>query len=141
MMARSRSAFTFIEVICCLLVLSLGIVGAVGMSLYAIVIGDRAQGKATGMATALSVAIDPSPLLATNNTTWQLSGPTGVGRTAGWINNFYVVRTETAGPLQVANNTTIPFTNNSVSVDVYDGFQGHEVAAYTTWIMRKQASK
>ncbi len=129
------NAFTFIEILACLLVVSLGVAAAVGMAMYGLGLGETAQGRATGMATALSVAVDPSPLLSpANQASWSQAGPSGIGRTTGWINGFYIVRTETLGVTPIAG-----FSNDPVSVDVYDGLRGHTVASYSTCITRQAA--
>ncbi len=133
-MKRSAAGFTFIETLACLLVLSLGIAGAIGLTFYALLMGSQAQGKATGMATAMTLAIDPAPLMhATASARWRSAG--AVGTTDGWINGFYAIRTETAGP-QAAPG----FADDAVSVDVYDGVRGSLLASYTTWVMRQAFS-
>lgn len=131
---RRCAAFTFIEALCCLLVVSLGVASAVGLTYYALLMGSRAEGKATGMATAMTVAIDPQPLMhASSGAHWQSPGP--IGTTTGWINGLYVVRVETPGP-QIGSQ----FSNNAISVDVYDGIRGHLITSYTTWVMRQPFS-
>jgi len=130
-MSRTTIGFTFIEVLACLLVVSLGVAAAVGLTYYALLMGARAQGKATGMATALTVAIDPTPLMHSKATTlWKSDG--AIGTTTGWINGLYVVRTENAG-IQPAQG----FANDPVSVDVYDGIRGNLITSYSTWVMRQ----
>jgi len=54
-MSAHRHGFTFVEVIACLLVVSLGVAAAVSLSVYGQVLAERAQAKATGMATAISL--------------------------------------------------------------------------------------
>jgi prepilin-type N-terminal cleavage/methylation domain-containing protein len=120
-----RRGFTFIEVLACLLVLGLGVAAAVGMVMYGVLLATRAQGKSTGMATAMSIAVDPEPLLPAGST-WN-------GR-EGSINSFYVVRTE--GPAAVV---APGFTTATVSVDVYDSFKGRPVTSYSTRVLRQAA--
>jgi hypothetical protein len=137
---RALGGFTFIEVISCLLVLSLGIAATVSLTYYAMILSSGAQAKATGMATALTVAIDPAPLMHTSSQAqWQGGSAgiavTGVGTTTGWLNGYYVVRVEAAGTTPDAG-----FSNDPVSVDVYDGVRGRLVASYTTWVMRQSFS-
>ncbi len=137
-MNAPRRAFTFVEVLACLLVVSLGLAAAVSLTIYCLFISQRAQAKATGMSTALSLAIDPAPLLhqnASNAATWQAAGLDGIGKTTGWINGYFVVRVETAGTVPCAG-----FTSDPVSVDVYDGVRGNIVASYTTRIMKQDFS-
>jgi hypothetical protein len=127
------TGFTFVEILACLLVLGLGVTAAVGMVMYGVFLAARAQGKATGMATALSVAVDPTPLLPPN-ATW--SGHAGSGEADGYINNFYVIRHETS-----SNDIALPagFQASVVTVDVFDAFKGRPVASYTTRALRQSA--
>jgi prepilin-type N-terminal cleavage/methylation domain-containing protein len=125
----ARSGFTFIEVLACLLVLSLGIASAVGMVMYGVVLATRAQGRATGMATALTVAVDPAPLLP-KGSTW--SGGGGREEARGYINGYYVIRHETLG-----DGPAPGFHSNTVTVDVYDTFKGSPVTSYTTRVLRQ----
>jgi prepilin-type N-terminal cleavage/methylation domain-containing protein len=138
-MKQLRSGFTFIEVLACLLVVGLGLAAAVSLSFYCLVMSARAQGKATGMATALTVAIDPAPLMHTTATVnWKVApggNNSGIGTTTGWVNGYYVVRTESVG-IQPCPG----FTNDPVSVDVFGGVRGSLVASYTTWVMRQAFS-
>jgi hypothetical protein len=127
-MRRPCAAFTFIEVIACLLVVVLGLSAAVSMAYYAMLVSGRAQAKSTAMATAMTAAIDPLPLMHSSLAAkWQNSQ----GTSSGWLNGFWVVRTETAGTTPMAG-----FQDNPVSVDVYDGSSRALVASYTTWVMR-----
>jgi hypothetical protein len=125
----SRGAFTFIEVLACLLVLSLGIASAVGMVMYGVLLATRAQGRATGMATALTVAADATPLLPAG-ANW--TGGPGREEARGYINGFYVVRRETLG-----DGPAPGFHSDTVTVDVYDTFKGAPVTSYTTRLLRQ----
>jgi prepilin-type N-terminal cleavage/methylation domain-containing protein len=130
---RSQAGFTFVEILACLLVLGLGVTAAVGMVMYGVSLSARAQGRATGMATALTVTYDPTPLLPPNST-WQNSA----GNASGYINNFYVMRTETSN---TDPGPTLPpgFKAFIVSVDVYDAFKGRIVCSYTTRLLRQDS--
>jgi prepilin-type N-terminal cleavage/methylation domain-containing protein len=119
-----RRAFTFIEVLACLLVLGLGVSAAIGMVMYGVMIANRAQGQATALATGMSIAIDPSPLLPPGSS-WD--------GTHGFINGFYVVRQE------LPDGTPAPsFRGGEVTVDVFDGFKGSKVAGYRTRVLRQE---
>jgi len=134
---NQRSGFTFIEVLACLFILALGIASAVSLTLYGELLSERAQAKSTAMATALSVAVDPSPLLhAAQAAQWHLAGAQGVGTTTGWINGYYIVRTEGVGSAPCPG-----FVSDPVSVDVFGGLRGTLVASYSTRIMRQEASQ
>ena len=134
-MRPARSGFTFIEIIACLLVVAIGLAAAVSLTYYAILMGTRAQAKATAMATALTVTCDPAPLMHSTNAQWSSAGASGVGTTTGWINGYYVVRVETQGTAPIGG-----FTSNPVSVDVYDNVRGSLVASYTTRLLHQGAS-
>ena len=126
-----RRAFTFVEILACLIVLVLGVTAAVSMVMYGVLLAARAQGKATGMATAMSIAADATPLLP-ENSTWN--GSKGSGEASGYINNYYVVRHEVA-----TNDMVLPtgFVSSVVTVDVYDTFQGHAITSYSTRVLRQ----
>jgi prepilin-type N-terminal cleavage/methylation domain-containing protein len=133
---RAARAFTFIEVLACLLVVSVGLAAAVSMTMYAAVIGSRCQSKATAMATALSVSDDPAPLMhAAQAANWTSAGANAIGTSQGWVNGYYVVRVEASG-----SSPEPGFSSDPVSVDVYDGVRGALVASYTTRILRQAAS-
>jgi prepilin-type N-terminal cleavage/methylation domain-containing protein len=134
-MNHSRSGFTFIEVLACLLVVSLGIAAVVSLTLYAEIMSERAQAKSTAMSTALAVAIDPSPLLHVNaSKQWTTSINKGSITSTGWINGYYVVRVESQA---LGSTPCAGFSSNPVSVDVYGGVRGTLVASYTTRIMEQ----
>jgi len=135
-MNMNRHGFTFIEVLACLLIVSLGIAAAVSLTLYGEIASERAQAKSTAMATALSVAIDPAPMLHESaSSNWHLSGVSPVGTTTGWVNGYYVVRVESAGSVPA-----VGFASNPVSVDVYGGIRGTLVASYATRVMRQDVA-
>jgi prepilin-type N-terminal cleavage/methylation domain-containing protein len=134
-MSGRAHGFTFIEVLACLLVVSVGLAAAVSLTMYATVIGTRAQAKSTAMATALSVTFDPAPLMhASSQAQWHDGG--AVGTTQGWVNGYYVMRVETLGSAPIGG-----FASDPVSVDVYDGFRGNLVASYTTRLLRQGNSQ
>jgi prepilin-type N-terminal cleavage/methylation domain-containing protein len=136
-MTRRPDGFTFIEVLACLLIISLGVAAAVSLTLYAELMSERAQAKSTAMATALSVAVDPSPLLhAGASAQWHLASSSGQGTTTGWLNGYYIVRVESAGSVPATG-----FASDPVSVDVFGGVRGTLVASYSTRIMRQSISK
>jgi len=135
-MSSRRHGFTFIEVLACLLIVSLGLAAAVSLTLYGELVSERAQAKSTAMATALSVAIDPAPMLHESASShWHLSGSNGIGTTTGWLNGYYVVRVEWAG-----STPAVGFASDPVSVDVYGGIRGTLVASYSTCVMRQDVA-
>jgi prepilin-type N-terminal cleavage/methylation domain-containing protein len=134
-MSARRGGFTFIEILACLLVVSVGMAAAVSLTYSAIITGNRAQAKATAMATALTVTVDPAPLMHQGSAQWTTASATGVGTTSGWINGFYVVRVETQGSSPITG-----FTSDPVSVDVYDNLRGNLVASFTTRLLHQDNS-
>jgi hypothetical protein len=138
-MRARASGFTFIEALACLLVVGLGIAAAVSLTYYAAIMSGSAQSKATGMATALTVAIDPAPLMHSSaSASWNHGaggGTNGIGTISGWLNGYYVVRTESIGPQPCPG-----FFNDPILVDVYDGARGNLITSYTTWVMKQPFS-
>lgn len=154
---RSAKAFTFIEVLCVLLVVVVGVGGVVALVAYGMEVASRARGETTGLATAISIAkdADPRPLLAP-----ELQGdwtpPTPIAPTTsvdlshagdlkfeskGFINGFYVVRTETSTyPTDVlaASGGVVYARSCRVEVNVYETFNGRPVTAYVTRLVRQR---
>jgi hypothetical protein len=146
--ARHRRAFTFIEVLCLLLVLGVGMAGIVGIVLYGMGIASEARGASLGMPTAVSVARDPEPMLDPvvagdwSTASYDLSSPGAcTGETKGHVNGFYVVRTETSLPddiVATGANGTVYVRSARVDVDVFETFRGALVASFTTRIVRQR---
>ena len=61
-MTSSRQGFTLIEVLVCVMVLTLGLTSAAGLMYYAIHLVRTSHGQTIGMATAMTALADPSPL-------------------------------------------------------------------------------
>lgn len=127
-MKANRAAFTLIEVLGCVLVLSVGLAAAIGMVLYGIQIAKLSMGRATAMATAMSVAIDPSPLQS-SSPTWSIAVP---GSTKGYLNSYYIIRTE-GDPITISSG----FTVADVVVDVYETARGRLIASYNQRLVKK----
>jgi len=122
-MIRTRTGFTLIEVMACLLVLSLGLMSACGLILYGLRLVRISHGRTIGMATAMTVMANPTPLATDPTLT-----PNGT-TTSGYLNGLWVVRTESAP-------TALDGTGNSlksvtVTVDVYEATNGECVASFT----------
>jgi prepilin-type N-terminal cleavage/methylation domain-containing protein len=92
---RSRSGFTLVEILACLLLFSMGLLAVIGVFMYGLRSASAAQADATAWSTALSVLKDPMPLGAVSDPvtgqlvpwTWSSSGSTwtandGSGRPA-----------------------------------------------------------
>lgn len=127
-MAATRSAgFTLIEVLAALIVLTLGLLSAVGLVVYGIHLAHLSIGRTTGMATALSVAVDARPL-PPPDPLWTVSG----AKITGYINGFWVEREESdilpLGPGLVSV---------TVHVDVFETMRGKPLASVSTRIVRR----
>jgi hypothetical protein len=149
-MGRARAGFTFIEVICIVLVIAIGLMGAIGLVGRGLFVAAHAQGTCTGMVTAMVVANDGQPLLSTamqsswtygsynfNNNTTNLTATT-----TGFVNGYYVNRIETTTPADIiAQNTAtnIVYTRSvCVAVDVYDTLGGALVCSFNTRLVRQR---
>jgi hypothetical protein len=149
MSAAPRRGFTFIEVICILLVVSLGLMAAVGLMSYGLQLAARSRGEQLGLPTAVSVAQDPTPLLAPRNqpgwtyTPYPISSTgTQVAIAHGVINGFWVERTETSTDDDIiASDAGVVYMRSAaVVVDVFDASAGQLVASFTTRIIRQRGS-
>ena len=115
-MTHRSTGFTLIEVLACLLVLTLGLTSACGLVFYGLRLVRNAHGKTIGMMTALTVLVDPMPLKT--DPTLSPSGPT----TSGYLNGLWVVRTESAStPIVGVGGVLVAVT---VTVDVYEASNG-----------------
>jgi Tfp pilus assembly protein PilV len=150
-----RPGFTFLEVLCILLVIVLGLAGVLALVNHGMGAAARARGASIGLATAVSIAKDARPLLDPNlQADWTYADYTaGFDNTTstqsssarGFINGFYVVRTETSAPQDViarakAPATTVYMRSANVSVDVFETIGGALVASYTTRILRQRGT-
>lgn len=121
------SAFTLIEVLASVLVLGLGLLSAVGLLLYGLQLAKLSMGRATGIATAMSVAIDPTPILP-DDPLWTVTVP---GTTTGYLNSYWVERREGAETVVAPGITAA-----DVQVDVYETLKGRLVASYNQRLIR-----
>lgn len=126
-----RRAFTFIEVLGGVLILSIGIIAAVAMVLYGLQLANLAIGRTSGMATAMSVAVDPTPLLPADPE-WTTTTSGGVTVTRGYLNSFWVERSE--GP---AEAVAPKITSANVVVDVREAVHGRLVCSYNQRVLRQ----
>jgi Tfp pilus assembly protein PilV len=148
---RPRQAgFTFLEVICILLVISIGLMGAIGLVYRGMVVAEQAQGNCTGMITAMIVANDPQPLLPANmQSSWSYPAPYSFNDAThnlsmtvnGFINGYYVNRTETTTPSDIIAVDAFGhvYTRSvCVAVDVYSTLGGALVSSYNTRLVRQR---
>lgn len=138
-----RSAFTYIEVLAGVLILAVGMFAIIGLVIYGQRLATRAQAQATGLTTAMSIAVDPAPLAASGDwiaTAWTRGGYdlTSSGSiscvTSGWVNGLYVVRTESSTAADIVGPGV---RSAQVEVLVREANNGRVTAAYTTRIMRQ----
>lgn len=128
--------FTFVEVISCVLVITVGLMGAVALIVLGISKSVGTQAAATAMATATSAAVDETLLTAQ-----------GGGLYEGYLNGYFVRRQESDGGTTVAGAPTVGFVTRVVTVEVYDtdvssAIAGvrkkHILAAHTQRLIRHQ---
>lgn len=130
MSAASRSGMTLIEVMACVLVISLGLMAACAMVFYGLRLVAKAHGETVGTATAMTVLADPSPL----KTDPTLSPDSAT--TQGYLNGLWVVRTESNElPLDGSNGKLVSVT---VDVDVYETANGAPLASVSRRLLRRK---
>jgi prepilin-type N-terminal cleavage/methylation domain-containing protein len=143
-----RAGFTFIEVICVLMIVGIGMLSVVGVTAYGLMTASKSQGEITGLATAMSVAADPQPFVPAEvagdwtYTPYSMNGTGTLTSTArGYLNGFYTVRTETSSDADIVAvdpSGMVYVRSAEVSVDVYDTIKGNVVASYSTRITRQR---
>lgn len=123
----TKRAFTLIEVLAALITLTLGLLSAVGLVVYGIHLAHLSIGRTTGMATALSVAVDARPL-PPPDPLWTVTG----SRVEGYVNGFWVEREESEVlPLGTG------LVSMTVHVDVFETMRGRPLASVSTRIVRR----
>jgi prepilin-type N-terminal cleavage/methylation domain-containing protein len=126
--AAREAGFTLIEVMACVLVLSLGLTAACGLTLYGLHLARSAHGRTIGLATAMTVLNDPSPLQT--DPSMSPNAPSS----SGYLNGLWVVRTESApAPVDGGVGKHVAVT---VSVDVFEVANGENFASVTRRIIR-----
>jgi len=111
-----RRAFTLIEVMAGVLVLGLGLLSATALIFYGMRLARSAQNKSIGMATAMTVLADPSPLRTDPSLT-----PNGA-TTSGYLNGLWVERSE-SDPVFL-DSPTNKRRAVTITVDVYEASGG-----------------
>lgn len=128
MSIENRRGFSFIEVMACVLILGMALTIACGLILYGLHLARSAHGRTLGMATALSVLADSSPLAT--DPAMSPSAPT----TSGYLNGFWVTRTESdETPLAGASGKLVAVT---VCVDVFETEYGECFASTSRRMIR-----
>lgn len=122
-----RAGFTLVETLACLLVLSMGFAAAIVLVAYGLQIARLSLARSMGMATAITVAADPAPLLPGGS-----SLATSGTLTKGWINGLWVERSEDAGDL-----LTTGLRSHLVRVEVFESGDGRRVCSYQERLLRQ----
>jgi Tfp pilus assembly protein PilV len=112
-----RRGLTFIEVVACLLLVSIGVLGVIGILQYGTSLADRAQAASTAMATAEAVLADANPLGMADRT---VTGTT----VTGFLNGYFVRRAATSEALSGGS----PLRPVTVTVEVALPSNGEVVA-------------
>jgi hypothetical protein len=135
--------FTLVEVIAILLVVVLGLFSVTGLFLYGLRLANRAQAGSTAMATAMSLAVDDAPLLDatgqwSRTSSYDLDDLNGSATARGYVNGYFVMRSESAVAADILAGTVGDVGSRSVrvEVDVYDNQGGELLASYTTRFVR-----
>jgi prepilin-type N-terminal cleavage/methylation domain-containing protein len=125
---RRARGFTLLEVLGSLLVLSLGFAAAIGMILYGFHLSKESMARATALATAMSVAVDPHPLQGPGPSSWTVNVP---GTSKGYLNSYYIERTE-----DVATTVAGGIVAADVTVEVYETMRGRLMASYNQRLIK-----
>lgn len=129
-MTRLHRGFTLIEVMACTLILAMALTAACGLILYGLHLVRSAHGRTIGMATAMSVIADPSPLQTDPSLT--PNAPT----TSGYLNGLWVVRTESdETPLDGPSGKLVAVT---VTVDVSEADNGETFVSTSRRMIRRK---
>jgi type II secretory pathway pseudopilin PulG len=146
----TQRAFTFIEVLAILLLVGLGLTSILGLVLFATKRSETERLRSLGLATAMTVAYDDQPLLSAEASgDWNRSafpmdstGATTTVETKGYINGFYIIRTESGD--HADNHTSSSGTTYArptrVQVRVYSYLSGSEIAAYACTLTRQRGA-
>lgn len=127
-MSRSRAAFTLIEVLACVLVLTVGLISATGLVFLGLRLHSRSHCREVGILTAESVINDASPLAT--DATLSPNGDT----TSGYLNGLWVERKETSEVDISGGQGTL--ASVYVTVDVYESQSGRPVVSLARRVIR-----
>ncbi len=159
---RTRAGFNLVETLAVLLVVALGLSAAAGLFSYGLRLSVDAQARSTAMASAISVAVDPRPLLDPDlaadwsSTTYDfdISSPAAdplVAIDSGLVNGYQVYRREStvaADIIAMADPAIDPGVTPPVrrvyarsvhvDVEVLDAAGGRVLASFTTRFVRQR---
>lgn len=147
-----RRGFTLIETLASLLVVSIGMAAAIGMFTYGLRLSVDAQARSSAMATAATVAADPTPMLDPDLVadwtvgSYDFDADSGSATTMGLINGFFVQRRESTTLADIiARSTVAPIRvyarSVHVEVDVYDDRGGRLLASHSLRYVRQRGAR
>jgi Tfp pilus assembly protein PilV len=141
----SRRGFTLLEVMAMLLVLTLGLLSAIALFLYANRVAVKAQAASTAMATAIALAYDGAPFLdADQAPAWTSSGSWPNRTSSGYLNGYYVTRSEHSDSADIvasdAATGTVVLRTVRVDVTVQDPQRGANMATFALRLLQQKGA-
>lgn len=137
MRTPASCGMTLVEVMSCLLLLSFGILSVLGLVVYGNSLAEQAQSDATAMATATTVLYDGNPPTMTYRSELPL-GPADNKTVTGYLNGYFIRRTEAAPEPLSSSATGLAMTSRTVTVELYLGVQGTPVMTYRQRLLEHQ---
>lgn len=140
-----RGGFTLLEVMAMLLVLTLGLLSAIALYLYANRVAVKAQAASTAMATAISLAYDGAPFLdADQAAAWTISGTWPNRLASGYLNGYWVTRSESSNAADVvasdAATGSVVLRTVRVDVMVRDPARGATMATFALRLLQQKGA-
>ena len=123
----NHRGFTLVETLACLLVLSLGFAAAIVLVAYGLQTVRLSLARSMGMATAMTVAADPTPLLPAGSSLDRAGAVT-----RGRINGLWVERREEPGEALAGG-----LRSHLVRVEVYESGDGRRICSYQERLLRR----
>jgi len=127
-MSAARRAFTLVETLACVLVLSLGLIAATGLVLFGLRYHALSHSREIGVLTAESVLNDASPLA-----TDPALSPSGA-TTSGYLNGLWVERTE-SGEVDISGGLGTVVSVH-VAVNVFETQSGRPIVALARRVIK-----
>lgn len=153
MVGHRITGFTFIEVLIVLMVVSLGLIGVIGLIIYGNRLSSKAQGRMMATATAISVVHDPQPKLDPGVAADWVYNPypdfdngaiDQISTATGYINGLYVRREERSAPADIismsATTSRVYARSALVTVEVYETVGGTAVASFSKRVVRQRVA-
>lgn len=125
---RAERGFTLIEVLACVMILSVGLLSATGLVLYGLRLHSLAHAREIGVVTAESVLGDAEPL-----PTDPAMTPSGAS-SSGFLNGLWVERRE-SGEVDISGGMGT-LSSVYVTVDVYESQSGRPIVSLARRVIR-----